>query len=848
MEPSDAAPPNSIELTVTDDAGFRTETAAQSPPSQPPSAASTPELRGLAEPQHHSSPVQLPTSSTERPPPVRLDPPSIEMLRNEDSDLRESSAPAQMNRSNTGEIHTNVRPLSRSMTAKFTGSFNDKFKRSRTTTLRGSSLAGGGNSNRESPPPSPGTRSPQSGQFTTNGKFFVPGTPDLRKARQPNWVEKIGEKIGLSEAVGDALDGERLRLLRRDAPMKQSTGRIYMHRSGASRRLAFYDFFHVILGAPLWILLGFILSCYTFVILVFACLYLIAEDGKAECGIAPLGERPVFYNTFAFSMETLTTIGYGVPFDGYLLQDSRCSGVLILVYFEAMIFIILNAMMVGVLFARVASAKDRASQIIFSDKAVIRCVRNRFYFMLQVGEASFFKYHPVVEAHVRVYGVLHEGIARATGQSTTRRKGIGESLLPDARDAPTNPNDELGGMLFMATPQVVSHRIDRWSPMFPPAARLRTSDDAHDGDAYHFPGLVFREADREVATDDNKCGDFDGPQTYMTSPSNSQSIREASIRAPSGLPNLPMMAGPSGSRSDDFKPGKSTKKMEIPPQKKEQSPGYRRFSMGLQRAGTQKLGKEKEVIKRQTSQPLPSLPAASRSPSELGLDDSSHRNDDALGVPFTREASSMSVDTPSARTPCAKSVVRNGCPSFARRQCDWRLRSDGSEGRLERRRSAAEHILPATGNHATTSQLLEMRKLIKQHITRSHLEVVIIVEAIDPHSSNTFQVRAPLHACMHAFCLLSMPLSHSPISLSLSDRTHTHRRATHTPPPTSSSTIRSRRAWRSPPTGRPILDGTSSIRREPVQHGPDYRWGALVISCESFWCVCVALGKGRDVS
>ena len=779
MEPSDAAPPNSIELTVTDDAGTRTETAAQSPPSQPPSAASTPELRGLAEPQHHSSPVQLPTSSTERPPPVRLDPQGIEMLRNEDSDLRESSAPAQMNRSNTGEIHTNVRPLSRSMTAKFTGSFNDKFKRSRTTTLRGSSLAGGGNSNRESPPPSPGTRSPQSGQFTTNGKFFVPGTPDLRKARQPNWVEKIGEKIGLSEAVGDALDGERLRLLRRDAPMKQSTGRIYMHRSGASRRLAFYDFFHVILGAPLWILLGFILSCYTFVILVFACLYLIAEDGKAECGIAPLGERPVFYNTFAFSMETLTTIGYGVPFDGYLLQDSRCSGVLILVYFEAMIFIILNAMMVGVLFARVASAKNRASQIIFSDKAVIRCVRNRFYFMLQVGEASFFKYHPVVEAHVRVYGVLHEEQRMTTrdGPKHDAPQGPERAFFQTRVMRLTNPNDELGGMLFMATPQVVSHRIDRWSPMFPPAARLRTSDDAHDGDAYHFPGLVFREADREVATDDNKCGDFDGPQTYMTSPSNSQSIREASIRAETSLPNLPMMAGPSGSRSDDFKPGKSTKKMEIPPQKKEQSPGYRRFSMGLQRAGTQKLGKEKEVIKRQTSQPLPSLPAASRSPSELGLDDSSHRNDDALGVPFTREASSMSVDTPSARTPCAKASsatdVHHSLDDSAIGGSDPTGRKAG-----ERRRSAAEHILPATGNHATTSQLLEMRKLIKQHITRSHLEVVIIVEAIDPHSSNTFQVRA-LHACMHARLLLALYASLTLTHLSLSLRPHTNTQARH---------------------------------------------------------------------
>ena len=61
----------------------------------------------------------------------------------------------------------------------------------------------------------------------------------------------------------------------------------------------------------------------------------------------------------------------------------------------------------------------------------------------------------------------------------------------------TNPNDELGGTMFLATPQIVSHRIDRWSPMFPPAARVKTSESDHDGNAYHFPGLVFREADRE---------------------------------------------------------------------------------------------------------------------------------------------------------------------------------------------------------------------------------------------------------------------------------------------------------------------------------------------------------------
>ena len=44
----------------------------------------------------------------------------------------------------------------------------------------------------------------------------------------------------------------------------------------------------------------------------------------------------------------------------------------------------MNASIVGVLFARVAAANRRASQIIFSNKAVIRCVRSHFYLMFQV--------------------------------------------------------------------------------------------------------------------------------------------------------------------------------------------------------------------------------------------------------------------------------------------------------------------------------------------------------------------------------------------------------------------------------------------------------------------------------
>jgi hypothetical protein len=47
----------------------------------------------------------------------------------------------------------------------------------------------------------------------------------------------------------------------------------------------------------------------------------------------------------------------------------------------------------------------------------------------------------------------------------------------------------------------------------------------------------------------------------------------------------------------------------------------------------------------------------------------------------------------------------------------------------------------ATGASASDTQLRAMRALIRQHMERSQLEIIVIVEAIDPHSSNTFQAR-----------------------------------------------------------------------------------------------------------
>lgn len=180
---------------------------------------------------------------------------------------------------------------------------------------------------------------------------------------------------------------------------------------------------------------------------------------------------------------------------------SGCLSLTFAVYTQALIFVVLNAAFVGIIFAHVGRAMTRANQIIFSDKATIRCVNGRFTFNFQVGEASYFHYHPIVEAHVRAYAVLHERTS-ANKQSSAARDSSDQALFQTRVLRITNPNDELGGMLFLPTPQLVSHRIDRWSPLFPPSffdKAVSQSRAPSRPPRPNFPGLVLREDDVDTS-------------------------------------------------------------------------------------------------------------------------------------------------------------------------------------------------------------------------------------------------------------------------------------------------------------------------------------------------------------
>ena len=45
------------------------------------------------------------------------------------------------------------------------------------------------------------------------------------------------------------------------------------------------------------------------------------------------------------------------------------------------------------------------------------------------------------------------------------------------------------------------------------------------------------------------------------------------------------------------------------------------------------------------------------------------------------------------------------------------------------------------GEAASNAELLAMQQAIRKHLSASEMEVIVVLEGIDPHTSNTFQAR-----------------------------------------------------------------------------------------------------------
>ena len=157
-------------------------------------------------------------------------------------------------------------------------------------------------------------------------------------------------------------DGERnRRLLQRRGPFCQSNGiwnvtNLWSNNlGGGDISWEFYklDPFHILVNgnrASISVLVLVVFVVYMIIAAMFACLYLLVSG---RCGLPDMS----FVGAMIFSVETMLTIGYGVPGgDDALFRD--CTSMLVLISAQSFVGVLLQTVLVGIVFVRFVNVVD----------------------------------------------------------------------------------------------------------------------------------------------------------------------------------------------------------------------------------------------------------------------------------------------------------------------------------------------------------------------------------------------------------------------------------------------------------------------------------------------------------
>ena len=311
------------------------------------------------------------------------------------------------------------------------------------------------------------------------------------------------------------------RMLDRKGGFQQSLGEWRIQRLVPDKFALYWwkDAYHTLLNSPTWRLFSVLYLVYVLVVVLFAVVYLTVAnlsmyvesttEGTGSSSSDPMMAEETTVSScdmditnmseaLYFSLSTMTTIGYGVS--DYYFGD--CWAPFAVVLLQVLFSISYNAVAIGIIFQRLSRGQNRATTVVFSDKAIIRRIRGELYFMFQLCEQ---RKHQLAEAHVRLYCVRHEREREHSDTNSDLKKipeGNKVESIVDTCYFQTHamrtqhPDDSLGAYLLMALPNVVVHRLDESSPLVPPHEWIDAKNERHlwDGQSYRasFPTPLRR--------------------------------------------------------------------------------------------------------------------------------------------------------------------------------------------------------------------------------------------------------------------------------------------------------------------------------------------------------------------
>mmetsp|Transcript_86468 Transcript_86468/g.253051 ORF Transcript_86468/g.253051 Transcript_86468/m.253051 type:complete len:482 (+) Transcript_86468:125-1570(+) len=240
------------------------------------------------------------------------------------------------------------------------------------------------------------------------------------------------------------------RILDRKAAYRQSKGVLNIHKVNRDQELFSMDPFHTMMEMHTSRLLVsfWVLYCLTFAF--FAIIYWMSSK---RCGIG----CDTYFQALLLSVETMLTIGYGVP-DPYF---RLCPWLVVVLVAESLIAVLYDVLFVGVVYQRISRGTNRASTVLFSDKAVIRTIGDSTFLIFRVCEM---RRTQLLDSHLRSYLFTWQRQDSATEQPG-QHQAQDHSCFRQSPMRLEQPDDSLGGQVLLILPTMVVHRIDDFSPM-----------------------------------------------------------------------------------------------------------------------------------------------------------------------------------------------------------------------------------------------------------------------------------------------------------------------------------------------------------------------------------------------
>ncbi|XP_041033579.1 ATP-sensitive inward rectifier potassium channel 11-like [Carcharodon carcharias] len=163
-----------------------------------------------------------------------------------------------------------------------------------------------------------------------------------------------------------------------------------------------------------------------------------------------------FTSAFLFSIEVQVTIGFGSR-----MVTEECPLAITVLIIQNISGLIVNAVMLGCIFMKTAQANRRAETIIFSKHAVIAQRNRKLCFMFRVGD-------------LRKSMIISATIQMQLVKKTTTQEG---EVVPISQIDIQVENPVGINAIFLVSPLIISHTIDKKSPLYNlSAASLQQED------------------------------------------------------------------------------------------------------------------------------------------------------------------------------------------------------------------------------------------------------------------------------------------------------------------------------------------------------------------------------------